>query len=160
MSLASLLVDLTPKEARYVELRLGGMGKVASARGAGYADPGKNATRLEKHKKIQAALVEGMHETAQEVGFTRKDAHDMLYSAYLSAATATEQVMAVRAMIDLHGIAVPQKVEVEHKHTHTMQLEHLETSELMKLANMDGLTLEGEYEVVYDDDPELIEHDK
>jgi hypothetical protein len=101
-----------------------------------------------------------MHETAQEVGFTRKDAHDMLYSAYLGAATATEQVMAVRAMIDLHGLAVPKKLEVEHKHQHTMQLEHMETAELMKLAKMEGLTLEGEFEVVYDEEKALLGHDK
>lgn len=159
-NLASCLVDLTPKERLYVENRLQGLGKVASARGAGYADAAKNATRLEKNKKIQEAMVAGMHETAQEVGFTRKDAHDMLYSAYLNAATATEQVMAVRAMVDLHGIAVPKKIEVEHKHEHNLQLEHLETAELLKMANMDGLTLEGEYEVVYDDDNPMLEHDK
>lgn len=151
MSLASLLADLTFKERKYVEYRLGGMGIVASARAAGFSNPNQNGSRVENDPKVQAAMVAHMNNLAEEIGFTRREAHEMLHSAYINAATATEQIMAVRAMIDLHGIAVPKKVEVEHKHNHTHQLEYMETDELMKLAGMENLTLEGEYEVVRED---------
>lgn len=108
----------------------------------------KNGSRLEKDPAVQQAMVAAMNELAEEVQFSRKEAHDMLYSAYLNAATATEQVMAVRAMIELHGIAAPKKVEHEHKHTVNHNIEQLETHELMKLADMSDLTLDAEYEVI------------
>lgn len=157
-NLGSSLADLTPKERIYVESRLSGMGVVASARAAGYSNPNQNGTRVENDPKVQKAIIAACEGLAEEVQFGRKEAHDMLMSAYMNAATATEQVMAVRAMIDLHGIQEPKKVEVDHKHTHTHQLEQLETDELMKLAGMESLTLEGEFTVVEDGEYELLEH--
>jgi len=106
---------------------------------------------LESEPAFQEAMVAAMSDLAEEIGFTRKDAHDMLMQAYLGAATAAEQIAAVKEMISLHGIAEPKKIEVKHEHQGTVSLEHMETSELMKIANMTGLTLEGEYEVVKDD---------
>lgn len=151
-NLASSLTELTPLKRMYVQARLEGLSITASAAAAGTDK--KNGSRLEKDPDVQAAMVNAMNELAEEVQFSRKEAHDMLYSAYLNAATSTEQVMAVRAMIDLHGIAAPKKVEVEHDHKHTHQLEYMPTEELMKLAGMENLTLEGEYEVVTDDSEE------
>lgn len=150
--LASLLLKLTPQKRLYVQARLDGCNITAAAMAAGTDK--KNGSRLEKDPEVQAAMVAAMNELAEDVQFSRKDAHEMLYSAYQNAATATEQVMAVRAMVELHGIAAPKKVEVEHNHKVTGQLEHVPTAELMKIAGMDGLTLEGEYEVVYDDEEE------
>ena len=66
-------------------------------------------------------------------------------------------VMAVRAMIELHGIAAPKQVEHKHSHNHTHQLEYMETEELMKLADMNDLALEGEYEVIREAEPALLE---
>lgn len=154
--LGSLLHNLTPQKRLFAQARLDGMSITAAAVAAGTDK--KNGSRLEKDPDVQAAMVEAMNQLAEEVQFSRKDAHEMLYSAYMNAATATEQVMAVRAMIDLHGIAQPKKVEIEHNHNHTHQLEHMPTDELMKLAGVGNLTLEGEYEVVYDDEPEQLEH--
>jgi phage terminase small subunit len=149
-SLASSLVKLTPKERIYVESRLNGLSKVASASAAGYASPKAHAYELEKKQHIQDALMNAMNEIAEEVGFTRKEAHDMLMQAYMGAATAAEQIAAVKEMIALHGIAVPKTIEVKHQHTGTVSLERMETHELMKLADMEDLTLEGEFEVIDD----------
>lgn len=157
-ALGSLLHKLTPQKRLYAQARLDGMTITAAAVAAGTDK--KNGSRLEHDPDVQAAMVEAMNQLAEEVQFSRKDAHDMLYSAYMNAATATEQVMAVRAMIDLHGIAQPKKVEVDHKHTHHHQLEHMPTEELMRLAGMGNLTLEGEFEVVYDEEEQgKLEHD-
>lgn len=149
-SLASSLVELTPKERIYVQGRLEGLTQTAAAAAAGYAVPRKEGGVLEKRKHIQAAMVAGMQEVAEEVGFTRKEAHDMLMSAYQNAATAAEQIQAVKEMIALHGIAVPKKIEVKHEHKGTVSLERMETRELMKLADMEDLAFEGEFEVVDD----------
>lgn len=158
MDLASSLAKLNYKERIYVEQRLAGLGKVAAARAAGYANANSSASRIENSEDVQRALVAGMNQVAEEIGFTRKEAHDMLMSAYLNAVTAAEQVMAVRAMIELHGIAAPKQVEHKHQHSHTHQLEYMETEDLMKLAELDGLTLDGEYEVIEELEPALIEH--
>lgn len=156
--LASLLHKLTPQKRLYVQARLDGLNITAAAMAAGTDK--KNGSRLEQDPDVQAAMIAAMNELADDVQFSRREAHDMLYNAYLSAATSTEQIMAVRAMIDLHGIAQPKKVEVEHTHNHHHELEFMPTEELIKLARMDNLTLEGEYEVVYDEEKELLEHDE
>lgn len=153
-SLASSLLKLTAKERIYVESRLSGLSKVASASAAGYASPKQHAYELEKKEHIQKALVSAMNDIAEEVGFTRKEAHDMLMSAYMNAATAGEQIAAVKEMVALHGIAAPKQVEHKHEHQGQVSLERMETAELMKLADMEDLVLEGEYEVI--DDRKLL----
>jgi len=143
---ASSLLKLTPKERIYVESRLAGMTQVGSAAAAGYSDPQANATKLEKKPLIVAAMLAAMEKTAEEVGFSRKEAHDMLMNAYMSAATAAEQIQAVKEMINLHGLAQPKKIEVDHKHQGRISLEQMETSQLVKLAGMESLIIEGEFE--------------
>lgn len=149
-SLASSLAKLTPKERIFVESRLSGLTQIASASAAGYAVPRKDGNELEKKEHIQAAMMQAMQEIAEEVGFTRKEAHDMLLQAYQNAATAGEQIAAVKEMIALHGIAVPKTLKVEHEHSGTVSLERMETRELMKLADMEDLAFEGEFEVIDD----------
>jgi len=153
-SLASLLVELKPRERIFVQARLEGMTQVAAASMAGYPTPRVDGSRTDKLPHIQAAMLAAMQETAEEVGFTRKDAHDMLMEAYRNATTAAEQIQAVKEMIALHGLAAPKQLEVAHKHDHTgvVSLERMETKDLMKIANMEHITLEGECaEIVKDD---------
>lgn len=149
MSLPSSYLKLTRKEQMYVDARLSGLGKVASAAAAGYASPNNESARLEVKEHIQAALVAMMEKTAEEVGFTRKDAHDMYMDAYQNAETATEQIAAVNAMVKLHGLEAPKQVEVKHDHQVQGEIRYLPTEELMKLADMEqDLVLDGEYEEV------------
>ena len=77
----------------------------------------------------------------------------MLMQAFRNADTAMEQITAVRELIKLHGVQAPVKVEHEHTHTHELQLENMPLKELMKLANQNNLTLEGEFERVADRKP-------
>lgn len=150
-NLASLPKKLTPRESIYVQSRLAGLTQIASASAAGCPNPRVDGNKMEKKPHVQAAIMKAMSELAEEVGFTRKDAHDMLMSAYMNAATAAEQIAAVKEMIALHGIAAPKQVEHKHKHEGTVNLERMETTELMKLADMEDLVLEGEFEEVTDD---------
>lgn len=143
---ASSFLKLTPKERIFVESRLSGMSQVASAAAAGYGDPTSACTKVERQPNVQAALLAAMEHTAEEVGFSRKEAHEMLMGAYMGAATAAEQIQAVKEMINLHGLAVPKKIEVDHKVTGRVSLERMETAQLVKLAGMESLVLEGEFE--------------
>lgn len=149
-NLSSALKDLPPKRRIYVQCRLDGMTQTASMQAAGLK--GKASDRLENDPKVQAAMVAACEDLAEEVQFGRREAHDMLMSAYQNAATATEQIAAVRELINLHGIAQPKKVEHEHTHKGVVSLEKMETQQLLKEAGLEHLTLEGEYEVVKDDD--------
>ncbi len=158
-NLASCFLELSPKERIYCENRLSGMSKVASATAAGFASAKKMAYEIETRPHVMEALVAATQIFAEEVGFTRREAHDMLMSAFRNADTAMEQISAVRELIKLHGIAAPVKVEVEHTHTHEMLLENMPLKELMQLANMKGITLEGDFERVADRKVELLETD-
>jgi len=144
-SLQSSLVKLSVKERIYVQGRLDGLTQIAAGAAAGLHT---DFTKLEKREHVQAAMVAAMSDLAEEIGFSRKEAHDMLMSAYMNAATAAEQIAAVKEMINLHGIAAPKVIEHEHTHKGSVTLERMETEDLMKLAGMDDLTLEGEYEVI------------
>lgn len=155
--LASSLANLPPKLRTYAKCRLDGMTQKASAAAAGSKDPGNDGTKWERDERVQAAMVAAAEDLADEVGFTRKEAHDLLMRAYENATTSGEMTQAVNAMISLHGLAKPKEVHHKHDHEHTGQIEHMSDSELLKLAQMDDLTLEGEYEVVKDDEIQLIE---
>lgn len=150
VSLSASLAKLPVRERIYVENRLQGLSMTASAAAAGYKHPDRRGTELEKRERIQLAIVRASQEIADEVGFSRREAHDMLLDAYRNAATAAEQIQAVKEMINLHGIAAPKQVEVKHDHTGVVSLERMETSDLMKLADMGDLTLEGEFEDMTD----------
>jgi len=145
MSLPSSYLDLTPKQRIYVDSLLSGLTKTASAAAAG----SNRYEPYEKSEKVREAIVAMTAMGAEEVGFGRREAHDMYMEAYQNAETAMEQIAAVNALVKLHGLEAPKKVEVEHNHTHSGELRFVPDDELMKLAGMDGqLTLEGEYEEV------------
>jgi len=158
-NLASCFQDLNPKERIYCENRLSGLSKVASATSAGFAGAKKMAYEIEKRPHVMEALVSATQVFADEVGFTRREAHDMLMQAFRAADTAMEQIAAVRELIKLHGVQAPVVVEHEHTHTHEMKLENMPLKELMQLANQNNLTLEGEFERVADRKVELLETD-
>ena len=137
---------LTAKQRIYVDSRLSGMSQRASAAAAGSNPLG--AQNYEESENVQTAIMERMSAVAEEVDFSRKEAHEMLLDAYRNAETATEQIAAVNSMIKLHGLEKPKVVEVKHDHSHHGQIEYMPTEELMKLAEMEDLTLEGEYKEV------------
>lgn len=148
--LPSSYLELTRMERLYVDARLEGLSQVAAATAAGASRPRTEGNRLEQNPKVAAALVDRMKKVAEEVDFSRKEAHDMYMEAYRNAETATEQIAAVNAMVKLHGLEKPKVIEHQHQHTHSGQLEYMSTDKLMELAEMEDLTLEGEYTVVED----------
>ena len=149
MSLPSSYRDLTRKEQLYVDSRLAGMTQIASASAAGYQNPKTDCSRVDKKPHVQQALLDMMSKTAEEVGFGRKEAHDMYMDAYQNAETAMEQIAAVNALVKLHGLEMPKQLEIQHNHQVDGEIRYLPIDELMKLADMKSdLVLEGEFEEV------------
>lgn len=146
-NLPTSYIKLTSKQRIYVDGILSGLTKKAACAAAGGSKPDV----FEESQNVRDALADMMAKGAEEVGFSRKEAHDMYMEAYRSAETAMEQIAAVNAMVKLHGLEAPKKVEVEHTHSHSGELELLPTAELMKLAKLDKkLALPGEFEVIED----------
>ena len=117
----------------YVQQRTAGLSKIAACTAAGYENPKRTASDIEKRPQVQAALIAICDNMADDIGFTRKEAHDMLMDAYRNAATASEQIQAVKEMINLHGIAEPKR---------------LDSQKLLEMAGLETLAIDGEYEVL------------
>jgi hypothetical protein len=155
--LAKYLEPLTQIQKIYVECRLKGMSKVASATAAGITAPHKNAGRIEESAAVKEALRVGRELLATEIMFTRKKAHEMLMEAHAHADTATEEILAIREMIKLHGVAAPEVKELRHQVTGKLEHEavkQLSDADLLRLARLDDdkvpHVLEAEYEIVDD----------
>jgi len=158
--LAKYLEPLTRIQQLYVKARLEGMSKFAAATAAGISNPRANGGKIEKSAAVREALRVGRELLAAEVLFTRKQAHQMLMEAYANADTATEQVLAIREMIKLHGVAAPEVKELRHQVTGKVEHEEvkrLSDSDLLRLAQLPTervpQVLEAEYDIIEDDRP-------
>jgi len=155
--LAPYLEQLTEMQLIFVQCKLKGMTDVASATAAGLSNPQKAGYRFMKSKAVQEAVKVGREALARGVMFDRRKAHEMLMDAHRNAENATEQVVAIREMIKLHGIAAPEvkeihqtvKGEVVHK-----EVKELTDEELLRLAKLPTAQLpsiiEGEYQELPD----------
>ena len=155
---ADILEPLTEKQRLYVQARLQGMTRVASAAAAGSPNPKKNAHKFEASESVKTALRKSREVFAQQLAFDRKKAHDMYMTAYHNADTATEQKMVVDSLVKLHGIAEPETKRLQHQHTgvieHKGQITHLPDAKLLEMARLppseDPNVIEGE--IVEDED--------
>jgi hypothetical protein len=147
--------ELTHKQSVFIEAVLSGMSDSAAAAAAGSSSPKDYAISMKNNERIQAIITERKRKISDEVDFGRKQAHEMYMDAHMNAETASEQIMAINALVKLHGLEKPKQVEVKHDVNHTHELQLLPTEELMKLAGMDSeLTLDGEFEEI-EDKPQL-----
>jgi len=146
---------LTEMQRIFVEGVLRGLTDVAAATAAGVTNPRANAHKLRKHPAVAEAIKKGKEMFARDVFFDRKKAHDMLVDAHSNAETTTEQVLAIREMIKLHGIAAPEVKEIHQtisgKVEHS-QLPTMTDNQLLELADLpdDQLPaiIDGEFEEV------------
>jgi hypothetical protein len=153
--LSPYLEPLTEMQRIFVTCKLKGMTDTAAGTAAGVANPTKNSSRMMKSAAVQEAIKAGVDIAAREIMFSRKEAHDMLMDAHRNAANTTEQVLAIREMIKLHGIAAPEVKQIEHKHAGRIEhapVAELSDADLFKLAKLptDQLPdiIDGEYELV------------
>lgn len=134
-------LQLTDQERLFVKARVKGMSSTAAARAAGFTKHvRRHAMRLASRANVQAALEILRRNDLNEIIFTRDEAHNMLMEAYRNAETSTEQVNAVRALVQLHGISAPAKIEHKHQHAHahSHEIREMSDAELLKLAQQGG----------------------
>lgn len=149
---------LTSQEEHYVLLRTRGLNPLAAARSAGYHQPQQAVAKLAQREDVRDALAyfrEMSRQTAIQAGaieFTRNDATLLYLDAHSHAATATEEIKAVDSLVRLHGLATPEKVEINI--TARNQLEGLDDEALLRMAGQTIRLTPEEYRVLEDNEDE------
>lgn len=134
-----------PKQRIFVEARLRGMEPAAAARAAGLERHYETV-----HPEITAIVAEYAAQEAPRMSMTRERLTEMLLDTYRNAATAGEQVAAVRELGKLHGLYAPQKLQVENNVNvndarSVQDLRHMTIEQLEQLSRKRaGQVIEGE----------------
>lgn len=138
--------NLTSQEEVYVQRRVQGLNPQAAARAAGYTRPTMAVIELAEREDIQHAIV-FLRETARQAAinagamqFSKDDATLLYLNAHAKAATATEEIKAVDSLVKLHGLAAPEKMEVEI--TRRDQLEGMSDEDLMRVMGDKAIVLD------------------
>lgn len=132
---------LTSQEEHYILHMTRGINPVAAARAAGYSRPKLAVAELAQRNDIRNAIAyfrEMARQTAVQAGaieFTKNDATLLYLEAHSKATTATEEIKAVDSLVKLHGLASPEKTEIQI--TRADQLEGLDDAELARIAGQD-----------------------
>lgn len=126
-------------------------GASPAAAGKAVGTPAEQALDWAKDPQIRE-VVDGIHSTQVEgVRFTREKLSSMLLQSYYKAATATEEIAAVREIGKLQGLYAPETTELTVNLNNSKQLENLSDAELAKLAGMDNPTvIEGDFKEIND----------
>jgi rRNA maturation endonuclease Nob1 len=72
---------------------------------------------------------------AGAIDFTKDDATVLYLESHAKAETAAEEIRAVDSLVKLHGLATPERVEVNI--TRRDQLEEMDDKELLKMTGQD-----------------------
>jgi len=154
--LANDLLKLTDQQRRYVEARAQGLSTHASATFAGVDDHHRSA--MERHPRVKKILQETARFALRRLAVSREDVLDGFMDAVHASQTSTELTAAWREIGRLVGAYEPEQVKHTHIHKTAEQMEQLSDEELLKMADQEGFTLDGEYEVSMDDDfPDELE---
>ena len=70
--------------------------------------------------------------SAGAIEFTKDDATSLYLEAHATSETAAEKIRAVDSLVKLHGLATPEKVEVQI--TSRSQMDALDDEALLKLT--------------------------
>ena len=154
-SYASLGIGrLTAQEETYVQRRTQGINPSAAARAAGFRYPARAVAEMAQREDITLAISymrEMQRQVAVQAGaleFTRDDATALYLEAHAKSATAMEEIRAVDSLVKLHGLATPDRVEVNV--TNRGQMENMDDEQLLKLAGQDIQLSPDEYVEVGD----------
>lgn len=146
---------LTSQEEVYVQRRCQGLNPSAAARAAGYSYPGRAVVSLGERDDINLCIsyMRQMQRqvavSAGAIDFNRDDATSLYLEAHATAETAAEQIRAIDSLVKLHGLATPDKIEINI--TTQSQINTLDDEQLLKLAGRDILLSPDQYSEVGDD---------
>lgn len=145
----SAVVDLTEKQAVYVDARGRGKGRRTAAAEAGYADPERNSHKIENLPAVQGAIERERANYRLVSGITRQDVLDGMMEAINQGkllADPQAQIAGWREIAKIHGYYAPEVKKIEltgNQQRKVSQLENLTDQELLEMA-----ALEGEFEDV------------
>ena len=154
-SYASLGIEkLTSQEEAYVQRRTQGLNPTAAARSAGFSAPARAVAQMAEREDIKLAISymrEMQRQVAVSAGaieFNKDDATSLYLEAHATSETSAEKIRAVDSLVKLHGLATPEKVEVNI--TSRSQMDELDDEALLKMAGMDILLTPGQYTEIKD----------
>jgi phage terminase small subunit len=128
--------QLTAQEIRFVTLVMRGIRPNTAGQQAGYAQ--NSGSGLVKQPHIAATITRLREAVLQGVGLTvtRENLTVMLFESHAKAATAAEEVTAIREIAKINGI-YEQKITVRHEGVPRLdQMERLSTEELLKRSEL------------------------
>lgn len=128
---------VSKQEKLYADAVVLGVSKNAALAASGLMSPPDKAV-------IKAEIKRVREDYSRRLGFTREDVINGLHLAINVATTAGEMIAGWREIGKIIGAYEPQKVVLEVRNT--ADIEALPTAELLRLANFNGATFEGEYD--------------
>lgn len=146
---------LTSQEEVYVQRRTQGLNPSAAARAAGFRYPARAVAELAEREDITLAISylrdmqRAVAVSAGAIEFTKDDATALYMEAHATSETAGEKIRAVDSLVKLHGLATPEKVEINI--TSREQMDSMDDQALMEMAGQDILLSPDEYTEVHDD---------
>ncbi len=146
---------LSIQEELYVQRRTQGLNPTAAARSANYSNPAKAVAELSEREDINTCISymrEMQRQTAIRAGaieFTKDDATTLYLEAHATSETSAEKIRAVDSLVKLHGLATPEKVDINI--TSRSQMEQMDDEDLLKLAGQEIELAPEDYAVVNDE---------
>lgn len=132
------LSRLNHQESRLVEELLRGVPLIPAAKAAGIKRDQAHEVAARPHVAQTLAYLRDQY--AREVVRVDRDMLNMmLLEAHGKAATATEEIMAIRELGKMNGCYEPEKREVVTRNMTYEQVQQLDTDELLRLAEEDSL---------------------
>ena len=133
---------LTVQQERFVFLLVQGMTPKQAARGAGYAENTSPSSILSL-KPVSEAVRWFQQTGRDQVKVNRDKLTMMLFDAHSHAATATEEIAAVRELGKMHGLyeSDQQKIKANQVNVEikVSKYENMTDEELMRIAGIDSL---------------------
>lgn len=153
------LIELTPKQHKYVKARLSGVDSIPAARLAGYSNARMNAKVVAAAPVVQSALDAGFRQNEKRAEMTKQKVINGMLEAVEQAkmlADPNAQVNGWREIAKMCGYYEPQRLQVEvsvSAKRMLSQYEALSDEELLKLADQTVIDSD-DFEVIDDDKPE------
>lgn len=95
-----------------------------------------------------------LYAAPENIKFTKDQATMLLLESHRKSKDSTEEIKAVQELIKLHGLAAPEKREIEI--TRHDQLRELDDRELQQMAGMDIDLDPSSYAISYEDNDEDV----
>lgn len=144
--MATMMDELTERQQTYVKARIDGVSVKEAGERAGYTmNEASLRTHVERHPKIKVILRESNRAAMKKLELSREDVLQGFLDAVDASQTSQDLTVAWREIGRVLGVYEPTKVQVDVAQMSAAQMQELSTEELVSLAGMQGVLLEGEF---------------